>query len=202
MKRHVVWIILLSVAVLSGPLAGAEPWAKTYGGSNFDLGFSMQETWDGGWIVAGATASSGEGENDAWVVKLDSDGEIAWQKTYGGSGNDYAKCIGLTMDGGYIVAGTTYSFGTGGSDAWLLKLDENGETVWQKAYGGSSYDYVTAIEVFSWGYIVAGNTFSFGDGDSNIWVMAIVNDGETAWEKTYGGDGFDSAFSICRTVGR
>lgn len=199
MKRHVVWMILLSIAVLGARLAGSEHWAKTYGGSEFDLGCSIRETWDGGWVVAGSTASLGEGENDIWVLKLDSDGEIAWQKTYGGSGNDYANCIELTMDGGYIVAGTTYSFGAGGSDAWLLKLDGDGESIWQKAYGGGSYDYATAIEVVSWGYIVAGNTFSFGDGDSNIWVMALVSDGEIAWEKTYGGDGFDSAFSIRQT---
>lgn len=197
--RHIVRITLLSMSILGGGLARAESWARTYGGGEFDLGFSMQETWDGGWIVAGATASSGEGENDVWVVKLDGDGEIVWQKTYGGSGNDYATCIGLTMDGGYIVVGTTYSFGAGGSDAWLLKLDGNGETIWQKAYGGGSYDYATAIEVFWWGYVVAGNTFSFGDGDSNIWVMALVTDGRVAWERTYGGGGFDSAFSIRQT---
>jgi hypothetical protein len=102
-----------------------------------------------------------------WVLKLDRNGDVQWQKTYGGPSEDKASSIQQTSDGGYIVAGTTYSFAAGYTDIWVLKLDRNGNVQWQKTYGGPSWDKASSIQQTSdGGYIVAGSTYSFGAGTS------------------------------------
>ena len=175
-------------------------WAKTYGGPGIDVAFSIQQTGDGGYIVAGGTNSFGSVGFDFWVLKLNPDGTVAWQKTYGGSGIDVAHSIQQTSDGGYIVAGSTNSFGAGGYDIWVLKLNSDGTVAWQKTYGGASSDGASSIRQTSdGGYIVAGGTNSFGAGEGDIWVLKLNSDGTVAWQKTYGGAGDDLAFSIQQT---
>jgi hypothetical protein len=167
-------------------------WQKTLGGSNWDWAFSVQQTPDGGYIVAGFTwsndgdVSGNHGSLDAWIVKLDKDGNIEWQKTLGGSGNDWATSVQQTTDGGYIVAGGTYSTdgvirGNHGSlDAWVVKLDGNGNMQWQKALGGSGSDSAWSVQqTTDGGYIVAGFTKS-NDGDvtgnhgsADFWVVKL-----------------------------
>lgn len=123
--------------LLLGSAAHASEWARSYGGVGRDGASSVQQTTDGGYIVAGSTDSFSAGSNDAWVFKLDASGIIVWQKTYGGAGNDNASWIQQTSDGGYIVAGYTSSYGAGGIDAWVLKLDSTGNVVWQRTYAGN-----------------------------------------------------------------
>ena len=101
-------------------------WDRTYGGSGDDEAFSLIRTTDGGYAVAGDTSSKGAGEGDFWVIKLDEQGEEVWDRTYGGSGDDEAFSLIRTTDGGYAVAGDTYSKGAGGADFWVIKLDEQG----------------------------------------------------------------------------
>ncbi|RLE78827.1 MAG: hypothetical protein DRJ51_08890, partial [Thermoprotei archaeon] len=148
-------VLLIGLAVV--PQANATPqtrWAKTYGGSRDDAACSVQETIDGGYIVAGGTYSFGAGDVDVWVLKLDENGGIEWQKTYGGSGYDIAWSVQQTSDGGYIVAGGTGSFGEG---VWVLKLDRSGKIEWQKTYGGRYGDWAYSVqETSDGGYIVAG----------------------------------------------
>jgi len=103
-------------------------WEKTYGGRNSDSAYSIQRTNDGGYIVAGYTWSFGSGWSDIYIIKLDAKGEIVWEKTYGGSKDDSAYSIQQTGDGGYIVAGATNSFGAGGVDIYIIKLDKDGNT--------------------------------------------------------------------------
>ena len=179
---------------------GEVDWQKTYGGSDFDYVWYIHQTMDGGYIVAGSTYSFGAGTLDSWVLKLDSSGNIAWQKTYWGSGPDYANCIQQTMDGGYIVAGYTSSYGAGGLDSLVLKLDSSGGITWQKTYGGGSNDRAHSIQqTKDGGYIMAGTTKSFGAGGYDILVFKLGNDGDVAWQKTYGGSGNDEAYSIQQT---
>ncbi len=135
--------------------------------------------------MAGYTESFGAGDSDAWVIKLDANGNVQWQKTYGGKGDDYAYSIQQTSDGGYIVAGKTLSFGTGDSDAWVIKLDAKGNVQWQKTYGGEYDDFVHSIQQTSdGGYIVAGYTLSFGAGN-DAWVIKLDAKGNVQWHKTY-----------------
>jgi len=196
MKRLFVFLMLATTCICADLSAGAEQWAKTYGDSNEDRVCSVQKTEDGGYIIAGSTSSFSAGENDLWLLKFDSNSDISWQKTYGGSGNDYAADIQQVQQGGYIVVGTTYSFGAGGSDIWVLRLDGDGDILWQKSYGGSSFDYGTSVRQISDGYIVAGNTFSFGEGECDIWLLQLDGDGEITWQKTYGGSSFDWSFHL------
>ena len=106
---------------------GYAQWAMTHGGNNDEWAHSIQQTADGGYVVAGSTDSFGAGGSDAWVLKLGSDGTILWQSAYGGSQEDSAQSIQQTADGGYVVAGTTDSFGAGDGNFWTLNLDAHGE---------------------------------------------------------------------------
>ena len=175
-------------------------WEKTYGGYKADFAYSIQQTKDGSYIVAGSTESKGAGKEDFWVLKLDEYGEIIWEKTYGGSKNDWANSIQQTRDGGYIVAGVTYSKGAGRLDFWVLKLNEKGEIIWEKTYGGSENDCANSIQqTREGGYIVAGYTESKGTGERDSWVLKLDEYGEIIWEKTYGGEYNDEANSIQQT---
>jgi uncharacterized delta-60 repeat protein len=173
---------------------GTIAWQKTYGGNGWDEASSIQQTSDGGYIVAGTTGSFGGGVADFWVLKLNPDGAIAWQKTYGGSADDRARCIQQTSDDGYIVAGESDSFEAYNRDLWVLKLDSDGAIAWQKTYGGSVWENVNSIQQTSdGGYIVTGATASFGAGS---WVLKLNSDGTVVWQKTYGGT---EAYSIQQT---
>jgi uncharacterized delta-60 repeat protein len=177
-------------------------WAKTYGGSNFDIAYAIQQTTDGGYIVAGSTNSSGAGQDDFWVFKLNSTGGMVWQKTYGGSGEDDAYSIEQTSDGGYIVAGSSNSFSSSGSlQAWVLKLDSTGAVQWQYTYGGGGTNYASWVRQLSNGdYIVAGATNSFEAHGYDFWVFELNSTGGIIWQKTYGGPYDDEATCIENTT--
>jgi uncharacterized Fe-S cluster protein YjdI len=187
-----VWILKLDV---NGGIA----WQKTYGGVGVDIAHSMQQTSDGGFIVAGETSSFGA-DTDLWILKLDAQGNIAWQKIYGGSGVDIAHSVQQTSDGGFIVAGETSSFGAD-TDVWILKMDANGDIAWEKRYGGSGEDIAHSIRQTSdGGYIVAGESNSFGGGDKDVWVLRIASTGAIQWQKTYGTNtSEDFAYSVQQT---
>jgi uncharacterized delta-60 repeat protein len=179
---------------------GGIQWQKTYGGSGDDYAWSVQQTSDGGYIVAGYTNSSGAGGFDFWVLKLNSTGGIQWQKTYGGTGTDDARSVQQTSDGGYIVAGYTTSFGSGNPHVWVLKLNSTGGIQWQKTYGGTKNDYESSVKQTSdGGYIVAGYTNSFGAGGYDAWVLKLNSTGGVQWQNTYGSTGTNYAWSVQQT---
>ena len=176
---------------------GSVVWQKTYGGVNNEYPYSIKQTQDGGYIVAGETWSFGQGSVDSWIIKLNSVGEVIWEKTYGGTGYDYVQSIQQTVpDGGYIVAGRTYSFGSGGGDFLVLKLDGMGNITWQKTYGGASMDEAYSIQqTQEGGYIVAGASYSFGSGNMDLLILKLTSSGDVTWQKTYGVSGSD--FPAC-----
>jgi len=179
---------------------GTVQWQKTYGGNGWDGADSIQQTSDGGYAVAGDTESFGAGDGDFWVLKLREDGTVQWQKTFGGMEWDGAESVQQTSDGGYVVAGWTESFGTGDGDFWALKLDGDGAIQWQKTYGGKEWDWASSIQQTSdGGYVVAGETESFGAGDEDFWVLKLRGDGTVQWQKTFGGKEWDGASSIQQT---
>jgi hypothetical protein len=151
-------------------------WAKTYGGINWDEAYSVQQTSDGGYIVAGYTESFGAG-GDILLIKTDANGNIIWAKTYGGINWDEAHSVQQTSDGGYIVVGYTYSFGAG-SNIFLIKTDANGNIIWAKTYRGISGDEAYSVQQTSdGGYIVAGRTYSFGAGTWDAFLIKTDADG-------------------------
>ena len=187
------WILKLTSS-------GEIEWQQTYGGGNSEDGYSIQQTSEGGYIVTGSTNSFGTGLRDFWILKLSSNGVIEWQKAYGGSEYELAYSIQQTNDGGYIVAGYTESFGAGLDDFWILKLASNGTIEWQKTYGGSQSEEAYSIQQTSdGGYIVAGQTWSFGSGSGDILVLKLASNGTIEWQKTYGGSQSEEAYSIQQT---
>ena len=184
-KLLIVAISLLSILVFHTEKShSASYWSKTYSGDYEDIVRSVQQTSDGGFIAAANTRSFGVLSQDLWVIKLNENGTVSWQKTYGGSGYSHAYSIQQTSDGGYVVAGYTNSSGAGSFDFWVLKLDENGDISWQKIYGGSNGDSAKSIQQTSdGGYIVTGNTTSFGAGNYDLWVLKLDGNGNVSWQK-------------------
>jgi len=179
---------------------GNVQWAKTYGGIYWDEAYSVRQTSDGGYIVSGYTTSFGAGSGDIFLIKMDANGNLQWAKTYGGTDSEWAYSVQQTSDGGYIVVGTTRSFGAGGSDFFLIKTDANGNIIWAKTYGGTDYDVVHSVQQTSeGGYIVAGGTLSFGAGYSDLFLIKTDVNGNLQWAKTYGGTGYDAASSVQQT---
>jgi len=165
-----------------------------------DVAYSIIQTKDGGYVVAGWTWNFGHGKDDAWVIKLDKNGNKIWDKTFGGKLYDDAYSIVQTKDGGYVVAGKTYSFGHGKSDVWVIKLDKNGNKIWDKTFGGKLYDEAYSIvQTKDGGYVVAGWTRNFGHGKADAWIIKLDKNGNKIWDKTFGGKLDDGAYSIVQT---
>jgi predicted secreted protein len=180
---------------------GNEVWDRTYGGGGNDEATSFIQTTDGGYAVAGSTTSKGAGNLDFWVIKLDNQGNRVWDKTYGGSGDDAAWLLIQTTDGGYAVAGGTYSKGAGGADFWVIKLDKQGNEIWDRTYGGSGLDVATSlIQTTDGGYAVAGGTYSKGAGKEDFWVIKLDEQGNEIWDRTYGGSGNDGSWTLIQTT--
>ena len=176
-------------------------WQKTYGGNAIDSAASIQQTADGGYIVAGLTVSFGAGSADFWIIKLSSAGDVEWQKTYGGNEWDQARFIRQTADGGYVVTGEGKPSGAVNYDFWVLKLFSNGDVEWQKTYGGSDQDRARCVQqTIDGGYIITGNTKSFGAGPPDFWVLKLSSVGDVEWQKTYGGNAWDSGGSVHQTA--
>ncbi|MCK4759096.1 MAG: hypothetical protein KAT69_03560 [Candidatus Aminicenantes bacterium] len=175
-----VWILRLS------PLREIE-WQRAYGGNSYDSACSVQQTGDGGYILIGNTTSYGAGGEDIWIIKLSQLGDIEWQKAYGGIDSENACSIQQTSDGGYILIGDTWSFGAGDEDILIIKLTQSGDIGWQRTYGGTDIDAACSIqETSDGGYVVGGNTSSFGAAEKNGWILKLSQTGTVEWEKTLG----------------
>jgi len=180
--------------------SGNKVWFRHYGGTNSDIACSIQQTSDGGYVVAGQTLSYTFGQNDFAIYKLDSGGNKVWFKHYGGINDDSAYSIQQTSDGDYIVAGYTGSYTYGGNDFAIYKLDSSGNKVWFKHYGGSESDYGYPIQQTSdGGYIVAGVTESFTYGSEDFAIYKLDSSGNKVWFKHYGSTNNDGAQSIQQT---
>jgi len=174
---------------------GNREWDKTFGGSNYDWAYSLIQTTDGGYAVAGETTSYGAGGGDFWLIKLDNRGKKLWDKTFGGWRTDRAYSLIQTTDGGYAVAGETESRGEGGSDFWVIKLDNQGKKEWDKTFGGSKYDYANSlIQTTDGGYAVAGDTNSKGTGNYDFWLIKLDSRGNKCWDKTFRGTKYGSKY--------
>ena len=175
-------------------------WNKTYGGPDYDRAWSVIQTSDGGYAIAGYTESFGAGLNDFWLVKTDSAGNLEWNKTYGGTSRDVANALVQTSDGGYAIAGYTESFGAGSYDFWLVKTDAYGNAQWNKTYGGTNDDWaLSLVQTSDGGYAMAGSTYSFGAGRYDFWLVKTDSAGNLEWNKTYGGTNDDWALSLVQT---
>ena len=178
--------------------SGLEEWNQTFGGRESDISADFQQTTDGGFIIVGSTSSFGStNTEDVWLIKTDSNGEEEWNKTFGGNSIDRATSLQQTSDGGYIIIGYTYSFGNGHFDFWLIKTDSNGEEEWNKTFGGDESDTGNSVkQTLDGGFIIVGNTYSFGNGEGDAWLIKTDSNGEEEWNKTFGGKYSDASNSI------
>ena len=178
-----------------------EEWNRTFGRSNYDVGDSVQQTTESGYIITGWTKSYGAGESDVWLIKTGVNGNEEWNKTFGGSSSDGGRSVQQTIDRGYIIAGWTYSCGTGWpGDVWLIKTDENGNEEWNKTFGGSYHDNgQTVLQTSDGGYIIVGYTESYGAGYEDAWLIKTDANGNEEWNKTFGGSSRDYAYSLQQT---
>ncbi|MGG5210711.1 T9SS type A sorting domain-containing protein [Chryseobacterium sp. MIQD13] len=202
------WIIKLTPT-------GSIQWEKSFGGYGGDDANSIEQTIDGGYIVAGtSTSTNGDvtgnhGSTDYWVVKLNSAGDLQWQKSLGGSDTDFGYSITQTPDSGYVVAGTSFSDdgdvtgNHGNFDYWIVKLDTTGNLQWQKSYGEIYYDYAFDIKNTSdGGYIVSGYSESTpikGYGSNDYWMIKLLPNGNMEWDKKLGGPTDDYAMAAQQT---
>jgi len=200
-----LWILaaaLLMAEASAQPLPPELQWSRTAGGPYGDGAWSAAITRDGGCIVAGYSSSRGMG-SDLWLIKLDSAGDDQWNRMFGGTGEDLGYFVLETEDGGYIVTGTTSSYGIGEERLWLLKTDSNGSRIWESTFGGfvsSSGDGGWSVDqTDDGGFIVAGYTRSFGSSSKDLWLVKTDPLGNGQWQKTYGGAKDDVGMSVSAT---
>ena len=207
-----LWVVKLDSA-------GTLQWERSYGGSENDRGVSIVQTPDGGYIVGGITWSNDgdvtghHGDWDIWVLRLDSSGDLLWQRSLGGPIREMGGHVALAPDGGFYVAGSAKSFSgdltgnNGDFDFWIFKLAANGDLVWQHNFGGSEEDFAFGIHTTSdGGLIVCGHAFSanmdvtINQGWSDAWVIKLAANGDLDWKRTYGGSSYDGGTSIQQTT--
>jgi hypothetical protein len=188
--------------VKTDPLGNME-WNQTYGGADHDYAYSVIQTGDGEYAIAGFTNSYGAGDYDFWLVKADSAGNMIWNQTYGGTLADRGYAVVQTNDGGYAIAGYTGSYGAGGDDYWLVKTDSAGNVQWNQTYGGANSESAySVVQTSDGGYALAGWTRSFAVGSHDFWLVKTDPLGNMDWNQTYGGAESDTAlaWSVVQTV--
>jgi hypothetical protein len=204
---------------------GSKLWDKRFGGSNDDYCCSVQETSDGGYILGGYSWSGADGDkseasrgqDDYWIVKVDSTGTTLWDKRFGGASHDRCYSIQETPDGGYILGGYSYSgvggdkseASRGGADYWIVKVDSTGTKLWDKRFGGTSNDWCYSVQATMDGnYILAGCPHSSAEGDiseagrggaTDYWIVKVDGTGTKLWDRRFGGTDLDVCYGICET---
>ncbi|MFA5032804.1 MAG: T9SS type A sorting domain-containing protein [bacterium] len=192
--------LLLAFVLLFCTQLSADTWTKTYGGTGYDVARSVQQTKDSGFIVVGYTNSFGAGNYDIYLIKTNSSGDTLWTRTFGGTNDDKGYSVRQTKDSGFIIAGTTYSFGADSGDVYLIRTNSLGDTLWTKTFGGTDKDYGYLVQqTQDSGFIIAGTTYSFGAGSADVYLIKINFSGDTLWTKTFGGTNWDYGYSVQQT---
>ena len=198
--------------------SGNITWDKTFGERFEDRGFSITQTINGGYAVAGYTildrekrkdtwrAKLGyieltkEKKQDFWIIKIDKNGNLEWDETFGENEPDIANSIIQTEDGGYAVAGSIWTIYARKQDFWLIKLSENGNKEWEKTFDRDESDIAySIIQTEDGGYAVAGSTGKRVWGETNCWVIKLDAKGNMEWDNNFGGTGWDEIYSIIQT---
>jgi len=198
-------VLALLQAGCEQPKPAIETWERTYGGDTTDVGRSVRQTSDGGYIIAGDTRSQGSGYSDAWLIKTDASGNEVRSKTFGGPKGDLGLSGQQTSDGGYIIAGSTqsYAIDTSSNDMWLVKTDPNGDVSWSRTFSpqGGPSGACSVQQTRDGGYIITGWTEP-NSGQDNFDVGLIKTDptGNTMWRLTFGGPDEEWGSSVEQTA--
>lgn len=180
------------------PAQSAAQWQQIYGGPGVEVGYSVKSCLGQGYIVAGSSSSAGP--TDGYVVRTDSVGLVMWAQFYGGVNIDVIRAIKILPDSGFIMTGFTNSFGNGGYDGWILRIDKNGDTLWTKTIGTSNWDFFYDVAVTHEGdFIFAGGTYGAGNGNEDMLFVRMDSAGNLEWIRTWGGTEEDEARGIIET---
>jgi hypothetical protein len=210
------WVVKLNAA-------GNMEWDKSFGGSAGDFLHTLIQTSDGGYLLSGRSASGVSGNKtsplhggsfgDCWVVRLNASGDKLWEQSFGGTGSDFGYGLAQVPEGGFLIgvqsesgiSGNKTLASFGGYDYWILRLDANGNKVWERAYGGTANEFIYAIQPATpSGFVLGGYSFSGADGNKTVashgnrdfWVIRINDAGESLWQGAYGGSGGDELLTI------
>ncbi|MCK6641428.1 MAG: T9SS type A sorting domain-containing protein [Bacteroidia bacterium] len=195
MRNRVIIILML---LFGGALQAQLPlmWQQIYGGTSIEKGYGVRSCLDQGYIAVGTSSMSGP--TDGYIVRTDSIGLVMWAKFYGGVNIDIIRSVEILPDSGFIVAGYTNSYGHGGYDGWLMKIDKHGDTLWNKYVGGNDWDFFNDVATTSdSGFICVGSTFT--NGNEDMYVVKFDKYGDTIWTRTYGGARIDQGHCIVQT---
>ncbi|MHA1110176.1 MAG: hypothetical protein ACTSRE_03700 [Promethearchaeota archaeon] len=175
---------------------GNHQWNYTYGGTGEDVVLSIIVTPDGGYALTGLTESFGNGEWDAWLIKIDNTGQIQWNQTYGGFEKDYGGSLSLTLDVGYVICGYTESFGLGARDFYLIKTDNLGNLLWNKTFGGYDSERGSSVIIApDGGFLLIGITETSYTDSQDVWVVKTDSNGTHLWNRTFGGSNIDGPYA-------
>ncbi len=192
--------MMACIVFVSNSLCAQSTFQKTFGGDGDDKGVSICQTEDGGFIIAGVTKSKGAGGDDAYLLKIDSLGNLLWEKTYGGAKDDAGWYVRQTLDGGIIVAGFTQSYGMGQNDVYLFKTDNAGNLQWQKTFGGEGDDYGWFLDLSNdGGFVIAAQKGMVDSEKIDAYLIKTDEQGDLIWEKSFGGEKIDRIFSVEQT---
>jgi hypothetical protein len=195
--------IISTLCILLVPiLLFAQPdtlWTAHFGGTNEEICRALVETSGGGFALLGSTQSFGAGGRDYYLVRTDTLGHELWNRTYGGSGDDVGYALQQTRNGGFICAGRSNSL-PGGYNAWIVRTNGNGDTLWTRKVGGSQRDECYGVvETLDSGFVCAGYTASYGRG-GDFWLFKLNARGDSLWSRTYGGSGIDMCYALLPTA--
>jgi len=177
----------LDIYLIKTDCWGGQEWYRTYGGSQFEYGYYVQQTTDNGFILVGSTDSFGSGREDVYLIKTDSLGNQEWSRTLGGNYSDIGYCAKQTIDNGFIIVGSTESYGSGGADIYLIKTDELGVQQWYRTFGEIDNDWsFSVLQTLDGGFVLAGGTNSLGAYENDMFLIKTDILGNELWFHTYG----------------
>lgn len=206
-------LLILSLLILAGacrrnpagaPLAEPQQpflFERAFGGERNDVGNAVLETADGGFLVTGYTASHGAGGTDLWLIRTDRNGDTLWTRTVGGPADDYGWDVEHAEDGGFAIVGFTASWGAGGEDVWLVRIDERGDTLWTRTFGGDGDERAWSLApTGDGGWVIAGQAEAADAGDFDLFLVRTDAEGEVVWITSHSGPGEERVFDVARVA--
>jgi hypothetical protein len=185
-----------NVYLIRTDASGDTLWTRNYGGLEDDEGYRAEQTPDGGFIVVGHTDAAGASDVDLYLIRTDANGDTLWTRRHGGPNVEFGYCVRPTSDGGFIVAGSTESYGAGQSDFYLVKTNALGDSLWTRTYGGHHYEYARSVITNNNGYTIVGHSQSFGNADKDMYIVRTTLLGDVLWAKVIGEEREDWGYDI------
>lgn len=178
-KKYIAFVICLGVTVSFGQ---GNSFLKAYGNSGYDYGRDIKQDNDTGYVITGSSSSFSD-DGEAYLLKLNIEGEFEWSHNYGGTGSEWGESLVITNDSTYAIAGYTNSYGAGGFDFYLVRIDADGVPIWESYYGGSNWDQAFGlIQLPDSGFVMAGESYSYNGGKRSGYIVRTNSEGEMLWE--------------------